>query len=201
VPVTASIDRVHRVHSSVGRGTIQRIKDGGAGQGKTIAQLAAAAGISQSDLLDPGLPAKLRGELPVTPPSPNGGTPVPGVAHLMSLSLIDDLPVLQWGDLVVDAELPEQFKLAMIDNAMAPRAPAGTVVHFRRAKEAKQGSGVLVRDGAGNFYFRRLQQRTPSHWRAIAANEEAAGALDSITDALTIVAVMTALETDWSEGY
>ena len=132
---------------------------------------------------------------PAPPPKGVGQS----VAHFKSHQAVDDLPTLQWGDLVLEP-VPEAFKLVMPDNSMAPRAPLGTVVHFRRSSEAKQGAGVLVRDAAGNFYFRRIQQRTPSHWRALAVNEDAAGALDSITDALTIVAVMTAIETDWSES-
>lgn len=199
VPPDASIDRVHKAHPSVGRGTIQRIKDGGRGQGNTLEKLAAQHGLPAAALLTPQL-GKNHNVSAI--PGLDGSTVFAdsGKAHPVILAKNDDPPLLQWGELVRDV-LPEAFRLAMVDNAMAPRAPAGTVVHFRRASEARQGAGVLVRDGAGYFYFRRLQQRTPQHWRAVAINEDAAGPLDSIEDSLQIVAVMTAIETDWSEGY
>lgn len=127
-----------------------------------------------------------------------GGMPI-DEAHVMSLSGFDDPPLLNWEDLL-NSPLPDRFALRLPDDAMAPRAPAGTLVRFLRTHEARQGDGVLVRDAAGNLYFRRLQQRTPTHWRAVPGND-AFAVLDSIADGLVIVAVLTGIDARWSEAY
>lgn len=130
--------------------------------------------------------------------SPTVGMPL-DMAHVVSLTQFDDPPLLNWEDLL-NAPLPERFTLKLPDDAMAPRAPAGTLVRFVRSSEARQGDGVLVRDAAGNVYFRRLQQRTPTHWRAVPAND-AFAALDSIADGLVVIAVLTGYDARWSEAY
>jgi AraC-like DNA-binding protein len=127
-----------------------------------------------------------------------GGQPI-REAHAVSLSADNDPPLLQWEDLL-SAPLPDRFSVRLPDDAMAPRAPAGTVVRFQAGDQAKQGDGVLVRDGSGNLYFRRMQQRTPGHWRALPGND-AFAALDSVTDRLTVVAIMTGFDVRWSEAY
>lgn len=138
-------------------------------------------------------------EIFLRPPALPHERGMPIQAHHMSHTRIDDPVLLHWEDLLNDP-LPELFSVRLPDEAMAPFARAGTLVRFRRASEGRQGACVLVRDASGNLYFRRIQQRTPSHWRAMPKNE-AFGALDSISDGLVIVAVMTGMDTDGSDSF
>ena len=110
-------------------------------------------------------------------------------AHILSQSEPNLIPSYQWGEIVPDA-LPEVFTVALPDDAMAPDAPAGSVVTFAKASSAESGDGVLVKDKDGGLYFRQFRARTLTSWQAMAKNPDYLP-LESEADGLGVVAVMT----------
>jgi len=183
--------------AGVGQTTIANYESGLRGRPRSLLQLASALDVSP-EWLESGKGAKHAARLGASPLS--GGSGVPIEAHRVSLPPADDLPIFNWGDVLNATDLPDRFAVRLPDDAMAPRAPAGTVIRFRKTTEAKQGDGVLVRDGNGDMFFRRMQARTPGHWRALAGND-AYAPLDSIADKLTVVAVLTGMDAAWSDAY
>lgn len=120
----------------------------------------------------------------MTPSSVGIGTPIVLDKHTV-------LPEeVGWEALMGLDELPEEFVVAVPDDAMAPAAPRGTRLSFRRGVDAEPGDGVLVQDGAGRRYVRRFAQGRGDAWIAQATNA-AYATLDSVEDELTLLAVMT----------
>jgi len=118
-----------------------------------------------------------------------------GVAHSVSLDMLTIVPTMKWGELM-NAPLPRVFKVALPDNAMAPRAPAGAMVEFTTGIDPRPGDGVLITDQAGNVYFREFRERRIGAWEAHALNPTY-GPLDSMADGLKVVAVLTGVSTRW----
>jgi len=132
--------------------------------------------------------------------APSAGIPLP--AHAVSHLPFNDPPTFKWEDLLTidPSDLPERFSVALPDNAMAPFARAGRIVWFRRATAVlKSGVCVLVKDAKGGLYFRRYRSYTADHWQAAPINESDYLPLDSQAHGLTLLAVMTHLESDGSE--
>lgn len=94
-------------------------------------------------------------------------------------------------------DLPLRFRVAAPDEAMAPRVRAGELVEFERDLQPRAGDGVLVRDRAGNHYFRIYRLGRPGHWEAAPVNDAAFRALDSELHGLEVLAVMTAVFQRW----
>ena len=116
-----------------------------------------------------------------------------GVAQSMSYQAHTVLPTIRWEDLVDDVQLPDEFSLAAPDDAMAPICRTGRHIVWNRKRPPTPGAGILVRDGQGQHYVRRMHQgREPGSFRAVPLNP-AYRELDSIVDALTIVAVWDGL--------
>jgi SOS-response transcriptional repressor LexA len=90
-------------------------------------------------------------------------------------------------------ELPATFAVEIPDDAMAPRVRRGDVVRFTTELTPRPGDGVLVRDGAGHWYFRCYSERRPGDWEAVALNG-GYQPLDSKTDNLTILAILVGIE-------
>lgn len=128
--------------------------------------------------------------------TPQVGGEKPPQPHALSLSAVKVVPHLSWGQLMTD-DLPGVFRLALVDDSMAPRAGAGQVVTFARTTQAHAGDGVLVADREGNHFFRRYAERRPGHWQAVAENADYQP-LDSIIDGLTVQAVLVAVDGPWS---
>lgn len=101
---------------------------------------------------------------------------------------------MEWGDLVKHDELPDEFSLEVLDQAMKGLLAPGDLAFFSKsqAPKAAPGDRVLVVDAAGNGYIRIYRCKTPTHWSAVPLNDDYEP-LDSVADELTLVAVMTGL--------
>jgi hypothetical protein len=119
----------------------------------------------------------------------SGPPSVAGVAHPKILDEFTVPPLTQWEDLMKMQEMPEQFRLAVPDDALGERLPKGTELIMQRASVAKPGQVVLVRDGAGQLYLRRYSQGAAGAWRARAPNEDYPS-LDSQGDQLQLLGVL-----------
>lgn len=126
----------------------------------------------------------------------SAGEPSPRwqVAQVLSLPQRNS-PLITWGE-NMHKDLPQTFRVAAPDDSMAPRVRAGELVEFDRRLTARAGDGVLVRDDAGNHYFRIYREGRPGHWEAAPVNE-AFRPLDSERDGLQVLAVMTAVFQRW----
>lgn len=107
--------------------------------------------------------------------------------HAIPSGLTVETQLLEWGTAVGD--LPEFFRLAMPDNAMAPDAEMGWEVEFARGKNARPGEGVLVEDSSGERYFRMYRKGRGDNWEAHATSQGYLP-LESDRDGLEILAVM-----------
>lgn len=124
-----------------------------------------------------------------------------GVAQQVSLKAakVDRIHPLAWEAIMSvgsKEDLPDLFTVSMQDDSMAPRVRQGAVLHFSKNETARPGDGVLVRDKAGELYFRIHRQRRPGVWEAHADNSDYQ-ALESERDGLEILAVLTAIEGRW----
>lgn len=129
---------------------------------------------------------------------PSVGTKLRGTqAQVLSQQDIIVAPKLDWDSLRMHSTLPSEFYARLPDDAMAPLAPEGTVVKFRRGTAPSPGDGVLVRDQAGGVYFREFRQGVANRWTAHPTNP-AYLTLDSEADRLEVVAVFCGLEGRWS---
>jgi len=121
--------------------------------------------------------------------SHNAGGSKPGVAHSVSLSDVTLPPLrISWGELM-SVDLPQCFQVEVPDDAVAPLVPAGSTVTFDRSiTEPRPGDGILVRDAAGGYYFRRYRAGRPGQWEAYSSND-AYRLLDSERDGLQLIGV------------
>ena len=94
-------------------------------------------------------------------------------------------------------ELPDEFRLAANDDALAPRLKDGQIAYFERGLTAKPGDVVLLKDAAGAMHMRVMRQKAAGRWEAHATND-AYTTLDSERDGLTILAVLTGMVGRWS---
>lgn len=85
------------------------------------------------------------------------GEAVGSVAHVVSYQA-DTVPTLTREALKAMKEVPEEFWLAMDDDAMTPSAGQGVRVKFTRASEAKPGDAALIEDAEKNVYFREVHK-------------------------------------------
>lgn len=96
--------------------------------------------------------------------------PVLGMqAHTMShpRPIVGQPIRVAWGDMS-GADLGGKFEVELVDDALAPDYPAGTVMRFDAAKARRPGWPCVVRDLAGNFYIRDYEQGAGDDWRATA---------------------------------
>lgn len=125
-------------------------------------------------------------------PSPAAGS----VAHDLSQWKPEHAPLVIWGDLMRADQLPPLFWVALPDDSMAPRAPAGRRICFETKLAPKPGDGVLVKDSSGGVYFRLYRGGAAERWVAHALNP-AFHDLDSERDGLEVIAVLKAEEGRW----
>lgn len=118
-------------------------------------------------------------------------------AQPVTLDAITVVPTISWETLVDVTLLPKLFKLAAPDTSMAPKVLQGTMVEFEQGLQPRPGDGVLVRDNTGHCYLRVYREKRPGHWEAHPINP-AYSPLDSQTDGLTVVAVLTAVAGRWA---
>ena len=94
-------------------------------------------------------------------------------------------------------ELPEEFRVAAPDDALAPRLTAGQVATLRRGLDARRGDAVLVLDAAGGYHLRVYRPTVGDRWQAAALDADFPP-LDSERDGLRVLAVLTGVEARWS---
>lgn len=128
-------------------------------------------------------------------PTENSSTPRFGVAQdLSQLGPTLDPTMIGWGDLM--KKLPAAFSLPVRDDAIDAWATTGQVGLFRPLKPGEKiapGKRVLVIDKKDNPYLRVYKERTPTHWQAVATNENY-DPLDSIEHGLRVIAIMTGVK-------
>lgn len=118
-----------------------------------------------------------------------GVKPRGAVAQVLSDTAVSYAPRFTWEQIMALPTLPPTFRVAVVDDSMAPRVRSGEVVEFAVGESPRPGDGVLVRDNAGALYFRLYRQRRPGAWEAHPVND-AYQALDSERDGLVVVAVL-----------
>lgn len=127
-----------------------------------------------------------------------GRGPNSGVAQPASQYSINLLPqTVAWEALMLEP-LPAEFTTVLIDDAMAPFAPAGSVVKFRRQAHAEPGDAALVSDVNGAMYFREFRIARPGSWQAWAANP-AYPTLEAEAHGLRVIAVFAGIDTTWAK--
>lgn len=96
-------------------------------------------------------------------------TPTPP-AHPLSFPDVKlSSPFLEWGVIRMKT-LPQAFKVAAQDDAMAPRLKTGQIAEFEVGLELRPGDGVLVRDEEGEPCI-RCCRRAHGVWEAYAEDE------------------------------
>lgn len=121
---------------------------------------------------------------------------IPGMDHNMSLRIRDTPPKIEWGVVRKMDRMTSTFEVELIDDAMAPKAPAGTQVRFRSATQSSPGDAVLVRDARGEIHFREHRARADGSWTAYAFNP-AFPSLHSIDDGLLVIGVAVGITIGW----
>lgn len=91
-------------------------------------------------------------------------------------------------------ELTEPFSVEVFDDALAPKICKGYLAHFDPQRQPTPGRPILVRDREGRYYMRDYQPGAAGRWQAV-ARQRGFALLDSETDGLEIVAVMSGF--DW----
>lgn len=107
-------------------------------------------------------------------------------------------PTIVWEQILRANDLPLEFQVVLVDDAMAPKAPAGTKAKFRRDLKPAPGDAVLVADKAGELYCRVYHGGLHGAWEARATNA-VYPALESKVHGLRVVAVFTGIEVSWSQ--
>lgn len=95
--------------------------------------------------------------------------------------------------------LPDQFWVELQDDAMAPFFLRGFKARFQRSATASPRDFVLVRDAEGHLYFRKMQEKRPGHWSAVALGD-GYDPLDSVRDGLVVVGVLVGVDGRWGAG-
>ena len=145
---------------------------------------AAAPGAESAEVRKPSIHAGLRA----------GGECGKSAEEVRNLYLSSDLAGHSLPPALAAAHsLPPRFRLAMPDDAMAPKTPRGTVLIFSTAAPPSIGAGVLAQDAEGRRHVRRYAQGIGGGWVA-EARSGAYRPLHSGTG-LQLLAVMVGRET------
>ncbi len=78
-----------------------------------------------------------------------------GVAHAMQLDAFTVPPITTWEDLMKLNDIPPTFRVAVPDDALAPKIARGTEVIMAATGTARPGQVILVQDGSGGRHLRR----------------------------------------------
>lgn len=186
--------------AKVTQSTIGNIESGARKAPRNLLAIARALQVRPEWLQDGEGPVDLPGVPPMTDEKPIRQAGDFGLAHAMSLQP-DTVPSLTWEELMAAKELPAEFWLTLDDDAMAPRAPKGTVALFTRGKAVAVGDAVLFKrtlpDGQFEFHVRVYEQDLSRGWRASPTNPVYA-TLDGTMPGLEPVAVLSALRSGWA---
>jgi hypothetical protein len=127
----------------------------------------------------------------------------PMLAHSMSHEA-DTVASFTWEELMQTEDLPALFWVTLGDDAMAPRAPKGTKVRFRRAKardfelDGQYGDAVLFLAPDLTHHVRLLGQDLSHGFQLRPTNSNYASFVGSMAG-LELLGIMTAIETNWQQ--
>jgi hypothetical protein len=107
-------------------------------------------------------------------------------------------PTVQWERILKKTDLPAEFYVVLVDDAMAPKAPAGTKVKFKRDGKPAPGDAVLVADQEGELYFRVYHAGLHGAWEAHATND-VYPTLQAQAHSLRVVAIFCGVDAAWSQ--
>lgn len=176
---SASVDALHQAIPTVGRGTIQRIGDGGSPRYDSLQKIADHFLTNVPDLL--GKPSE-------KDDPQHRREALRGVSQPLRHLPIETPPTVTWESvLIVSQPLPPKFCLAVPDDALAPRTPKGTMLIFELDAKPNPGDGVLVEDRHGERHVRRYLPGLGGAWLA-GAHNDAYPQLDSARDGLRLIA-------------
>jgi len=114
-----------------------------------------------------------------------------GVAHDMAHPPYTVPPSVTWEDVMKAKEpLPNEFVMAVPDDALAPQTPRGILLIFSTLLPPEPGKGVLVEASDGRRYVRRYGEGLGGEWEAQARND-AYVTLKSGRDGLALLAVVS----------
>lgn len=130
--------------------------------------------------------------------SKEGARPGGALAQEMILRPYIVAPLVPWEQIVSKADLPIEFQTVLVDDAMAPKAPAGSKVKFRRDTKPTPGDAVLVVDDRGELYCRVYHAGLHGIWQAVATNP-VYPPLQSQENGLRILAVFAGMDGSWSQ--
>ena len=123
----------------------------------------------------------------------------PEVAHELSPGYLTVAPTITWEFLMKSApnDLPSEFYVVLVDDAMAPLAPAGTKVKLATGAPYTPGDAVLACDKTGALYLREYRALLGGDWSAHATNS-AYPSLSASAHGLIVLAVLVGIETRWA---
>lgn len=205
LPPDASIDTVHRaIGGVVGRGTVQRIREGTTSTGLGIVErIAAQIGCDASDLLaDAYTPSHVASEeMPAYSRRPAAErVMLDRKGHMQAHGLsykADTVPFLTKEELMSGKDLPNAFKIELPDDALGAKAPKGTKATFER-REAHWGDAVLLLDANNRPHVRVYRQSLDHEWEGYAANSDFATFNGSMSG-VRVVAVLESLGGGWAQ--
>ena len=178
------------------QGTIGNIEAGTRQRPRELLAIADALEVRPEWLQDGKLP--MRASRGVNSPEP----PTSGVAHHMNPKSFETVPSYTWEQVMKkdqEGTLDNEFFALAPDDAMAPRAPAGSRWLFIRSERPRFGDGVIVRDQHGMLHLREyMQGKAPGEWRAVAARE-AYRSFSNVADQVQLVAVLRIPMTGWAD--
>lgn len=90
------------------------------------------------------------------------------IAQILSLEE-PQTPLIKWEELMA-SQLPEQFRVELVDGVLAPYLLAGDELVFVRSSAGKPGDVVLLKDKDGNHYARVLREGLAGRHIAHATN-------------------------------
>lgn len=131
--------------------------------------------------------AGVRKLAPLFQVAPAQGVSIHPVAQELSPRPFDTPPICSWENLMQSKELPARFVVAVPDEAIDSKYPAGTEIVFDRSSIPKVGRPVIVEDRAGLRYLRIYGNVRGERWQALATSVGHA-TLDSEADGLVLLA-------------
>lgn len=153
-----NLDAVHAaLQGCVGRGTLQRIREGGNPTLKSMQRIAQQLGVEVSELLTS----------PNHVAEPRAAYGDSLLAHAVSQRQAMVSPsTLVWEDLVIE-DIRGQFILAIVGDALAPNYLPGQSGIWEAGSTGKPGQPVLLADAAGAFYLRLYEPRPGGSWAGV----------------------------------
>lgn len=204
LPDDASVDAVHAALGDVvGRGTVQRMRQGGHSFSLTvIGRIAQRLGCDVTDLLSGRYEAPRVASVsePETKPyfSARARIDQEGVSLAHSLSYTPvTVPYLSREELMAAKELPQTFRIDLPDDALGARAPKGTPATFER-RPADWGDAVLLFDTKGQPHIRVYRQSLEHEWEGVAPHP-AFATFNGSMPGVRVVAVLESLGGGWAQ--